>query len=151
MCYRLHILNSLQLIRLFYSVAAVSLSLSWSLPTRAQPSPPFILHLKELLQHDTLCVFFSRALSFICFLLFDQPLNCVVSLRWPSLHHSASVWLLSLISLHRCCRRCCWWWVSLGHILRKRKARGFIRNIQTAPPLLPTSPHSIRISATLAR
>lgn len=147
MCYRLHILNSLQLIRLFYLVATVSLSLFLDL-SRHVLSPPLVSSFSWKNSSNTMfpVFFFTGSFFHLFSSVFDQPLNSVVSLRWPSLHHSPSVWLLSLISL-----RCSWWWVSLGHILRKRKASGFIKNSQSTPPLLPTSPHSIRISATLAR
>lgn len=144
MCYRLHILNSRQLIRLFSFRCCVSESFFGSCPSPARavqhfPFPPFwaLRHLTKLLrlQAHILCLFLFLSSSSRCPpSCIEQPANAAVpcaeriaSLRyfgWPSLICDR----LPLPPLR--------WWVSLGHILRKQEASRFIKNIQTASPSL---------------
>lgn len=111
MYYRLHILNSLQLIRLFYS-AAVSLSLFLDL-SRSPPFPgthctplpsPLSFTRKELLHKINLCL--SSSSYFLCYCFFftpvlllfiDQPFEWCCLLCWP--YHIPPLFLMAELNL----------------------------------------------------
>lgn len=113
MCYRLHILNSLQLIRLFY-LAAVSLSLFLDL-SRSPPFPgahcaplpsPLRFTRKELFHKTNLRLSSSSYFLCYCFFFFftpvlllftDQPFEWCCLLCWP--YHIPPLFLMAELNL----------------------------------------------------